>query len=156
MNDKELRKLNRQDLLRLLLEAEKEKRRLSEALEDAQAQLEDRRLRLSEAGNLAQAALNLNGVFEAAQRAADEYLDNVRAESERQLEESRRAAVERLERSRRMLAETESRCREAEAAARALFERAAAGEDPGERESGGASLDEYLARHPGLRGGGGT
>ena len=36
-------------------------------------------LLLSEAGSIAEAALRLNGVFEAAQAAADQYLDSVRA-----------------------------------------------------------------------------
>ncbi len=156
MKDKELRKLNRQDLLRLLLEAEKENRRLNEALGEAQARLGERELRLSRAGDLAEAALSLNGVFEAAQRAALQYCESVRALCDRQAEESRRTAAERLDRSRRMLAETESRCREMEAAARALYERAAAGEDAGDWESVHARMDEYLAQHPGLRAGDGV
>ena len=32
---------------------------------------------LSQAGNIAEAALALNGVFEAAQKAADQYLENI-------------------------------------------------------------------------------
>lgn len=38
----------------------------------------NRRIELQEAGSIAMAALKLNGVFDAAQRAADQYLFNIR------------------------------------------------------------------------------
>ncbi|MEZ3434851.1 MAG: hypothetical protein K1W34_09590 [Lachnospiraceae bacterium] len=41
-----------------------------------------RAIELSEAGNIAEAALRLNGVFEAAQKAAEQYLMNVQKLSE--------------------------------------------------------------------------
>ena len=37
-----------------------------------------RRIELQEAGSIAEAALRLNGIFEQAQKAADQYLENVR------------------------------------------------------------------------------
>lgn len=37
-----------------------------------------RRIELQEAGSIAEAALRLNGIFEIAQKAADQYLENVR------------------------------------------------------------------------------
>lgn len=37
-----------------------------------------RRIELDDAGNIAEAALRLNGVFEAAQAAAEQYLENMR------------------------------------------------------------------------------
>ena len=43
------------------------------------AQLQDRQLRLEKAGSIAQAALELNNVFAAAQAAADDYLHSVQA-----------------------------------------------------------------------------
>lgn len=86
MTDREMKKLNRAELLELLLEQMDENRRLREELDQAQAALADRRIRLERAGSIAQAALALNGVFEAADRAAQAYLDSVRhmAEQERQ------------------------------------------------------------------------
>ena len=41
-------------------------------------QLKDRRILLGQAGSIAEAALRLNGVFEAAEAAAQQYLENVR------------------------------------------------------------------------------
>ena len=43
------------------------------------AQLQDRQLRLESAGFIAQAALEMNNVFAAAQAAADDYLHSVQA-----------------------------------------------------------------------------
>jgi len=77
MKDHDLRKLSRAQLLEMLLAQSKEVARLQEELQQAQLQLEDRRIRLSEAGNIAEAALQISGVFSAAQAAAEEYLASV-------------------------------------------------------------------------------
>lgn len=50
-------------------------RTLKETLE---AERHKREIELQEAGSIAEAALRLNGVFAAAQKAADQYLDSVR------------------------------------------------------------------------------
>lgn len=78
MTEKELRRLRRVDLMEMLLEQTKEVERLQAELEDTRKQLEDRRIMIEESGSLAQAALQLNKVFEAAQQAADQYLENIR------------------------------------------------------------------------------
>lgn len=57
-----------------------------------EAQLAERTLRLEQAGSIAEAALSLNHVFEAAQQAADDYLvsaEAAKAEAEKLLEETR-------------------------------------------------------------------
>ena len=79
MTNKELKKLTRLQLLELLVEPGKEMERLKRRAERAEEKLRKRMLLLSEAGSIAEAALRLNGVFEAAQAAADQYLDSVRA-----------------------------------------------------------------------------
>ncbi len=48
-------------------------------LREEMAQLRvSRRIELEKSGSIAEAALKINGVFEAAQRAADQYLGNIR------------------------------------------------------------------------------
>lgn len=79
MTDKELKKLSRMELLEMLLLQTREVERLQEELELARDQLNRRELEFSQAGNIAEAALQVSGVFEAAQQAADQYLENVRA-----------------------------------------------------------------------------
>ena len=78
MTDEELRKLKRADLLELLVAQGKENEALQEKLRQAEAALWDRQIQLDEAGNIAEAALRLSGVFEAAQKASDQYLENIR------------------------------------------------------------------------------
>ncbi len=107
MTDQELKKLNRQDLLRLLLETEKENERLRKELEDAKQQLESRRIIVSEAGNLAEASLRLSGVFEDAQRAVDIYVQNAQQVSK----EQERKAKEALLSAERSCRKMEESCR---------------------------------------------
>lgn len=78
MTDKELQKLSRSELLELLLVQSREMDRLNNEMETLQVQLQEREIALGEAGNIAEAALRLTGIFEAAQEAADLYLENVR------------------------------------------------------------------------------
>ena len=77
MTDKELKHLNRAELLELLLAQTEENERLKQQLQDALAQLEDRRLLMEECGTMAEAALKLNGVFDAVDKAVRQYLENV-------------------------------------------------------------------------------
>ena len=83
MTDKELRRLSRSELLEMLIAQTEENRQLKIRLERAEAQLRDRRIAVEKAGSLAEAALQLNRVFEAADKAAQQYLENVRLMSEK-------------------------------------------------------------------------
>ena len=78
MTDRELKKLTRAELLEMLLAQTKERQRLEEELEKVKAALAEKELKVASAGSIAEAALALNGVFEAAQKAADQYLENVK------------------------------------------------------------------------------
>jgi uncharacterized coiled-coil protein SlyX len=75
MIDKELRKLNRLELLEMLVEQSKQIDELQQKLDIAEKKLADRDLKLKEAGTLAEAALKLNDVFEAADAAGKQYVD---------------------------------------------------------------------------------
>ena len=88
MTEKELRRLSRTDLLEMLLEQSKEVQRLQQELEETKQKLEDRRLMEKEARSIAEAALRINKVFEAAQQAADQYLENIRQHADRRENES--------------------------------------------------------------------
>ncbi len=82
MTDTELRKLKRSELLEILLEQAKELERLEEENSTLKKQLEDRRIRVQNAGTMAEAAFALNGVFEAADAAVRQYMENIRAAAE--------------------------------------------------------------------------
>ena len=77
MNQNDLQRLGRRDLLELLLELSKENEQLRERNSALEKQLVDRMLTIANAGSLAEAALQLNGVFQAAQAACDQYIYNV-------------------------------------------------------------------------------
>ena len=77
MTTNKLRKLNRKQLLELMLEQSKRIDELEQQLAEAKEQLEIRYVIKEQAGSIADAALRLNHVFEAAQNAADAYLESI-------------------------------------------------------------------------------
>lgn len=86
MSEKEIKRLKRLKK-RKLLEILSEQARRIEALEaelcDARRRLEDNRVLALDAGSIAEAALRVNGVFDAADSAARQYIDNIKLCSER-------------------------------------------------------------------------
>lgn len=82
MTDRELQQLSRAELLELLIDQMEENKLLKLQLNSVMAQLEHKNIQILKAGSLAEAALHLNHVFEAADAAAKQYLDNVRRLSE--------------------------------------------------------------------------
>ena len=78
MTDKELQKLKRTELLELMIAQSKQIIMLKKQLEQAELKLQEREILLQESGNIAEAALRLNHIFEDAQQAADDYLASIR------------------------------------------------------------------------------
>lgn len=90
MTSKELKRLRRTDLMEMLLELSKENVQLRQQLEEANARLVERELRIEQSGSLAEAALQLNGIFAAAQAACEQYEYNVRLRCQELEEQTRR------------------------------------------------------------------
>lgn len=88
MTDRELKRLSRVELLEMLLEQMEENEKLKQSLEEARTALDERQIALNQSGTMAEAALRLNGVFEAADRAAKQYLENIRLTAGEEREES--------------------------------------------------------------------
>ena len=65
MTDKDLKRLRRDELLEMLIAQSKRTDQLQAELDAARAQLASRAIVLEEAGSIAEAALRINGVFEA-------------------------------------------------------------------------------------------
>lgn len=74
----ELKKLNRAALLEMLILQLEENQELKTRIAALEAQLNERAIAVSEAGSIAEAALRLNLVFEAADRAVEQYKENIR------------------------------------------------------------------------------
>ena len=78
MTKAELKKLNRAELLTMLMALTQKCDDLEAQLRIANEQLEKRRIQIEESGTLAEAMIRVNGVLEAAARAAAEYLNEIR------------------------------------------------------------------------------
>lgn len=77
MTEKELKRLSRSELLEMLIGQMEENEKLKIELEQAREQVNSRQIAIDRAGSIAEAALALNGVFDAAQAAAAQYLENI-------------------------------------------------------------------------------
>lgn len=114
MTDQEVKKLNRKDLLDMLLEQSKELAATKEKLEQAEQQLSKREIEIDEAGSIAEAALQLNGLFDAAQEACKQYTDNIQRLSEKKERVCMEAERESKETAERLVTETKLKCQEME------------------------------------------
>lgn len=115
MTDKELRKLSRNALLEMLLAQSRENDRLRAQVEQLQRQLSERQLKIDQAGSIAEASLQINHVFEAAQTAAEQYLENIQTLSGRQEEVCQQMKEESTRQAKMLLAETRRKCQAMEA-----------------------------------------
>lgn len=107
MTERELRRLSRTDLLELLLVQKRENEQLRCLLDQAQAQLADRTIQINKAGSIAEASLQLSGIFTAAQDSCQSYVDNIKLLSERQNAVCQQMEQETREKCDRMIAEAE-------------------------------------------------
>lgn len=105
-----LKAQHQQDLDALREEHKEETAHLREELEQAKKSLEKREIALNEAGSIAVAALQINGVFEAAQAASQQYIENIRSLSDRQAAICAQRDMENRVEVERKLKEAEEKC----------------------------------------------
>ena len=79
MTDKEFKRLSRAQLIEIIYQLQLQIDELNEVKQVLESELNDKRLRLSNAGNIADAALEINNCFRSAQNAAEQYLNEVKA-----------------------------------------------------------------------------
>ena len=77
MDIKELKKLNRKELLEILLEQAKVIEKLENDLDKTKEELRTKKIIIAESGSIAEATLKLSKIFEHAQRVADDYVNTV-------------------------------------------------------------------------------
>jgi chromosome segregation and condensation protein ScpB len=87
MTAKDLKKLSRRELIELLLKQTRELEQVKKQLAEKEEKLSDRDMHIRNAGSIAEAAIGLSGVFEAAQRAADEYLSQIKSIDPKELQQ---------------------------------------------------------------------
>ena len=79
MAEKELRRMSRPELIEIIYALKSNEESLQKKNAHLEEQLNDRTIQISEAGSIAEAALQLNDIFSTAQAAADDYLTSIKA-----------------------------------------------------------------------------
>lgn len=79
MDEKDLHKLKRSELLEILLAQSEEIDRLRAEIAEKDEQLADRRIAIERSGSIAEASLRITRIFSEAQLAADTYVANVKS-----------------------------------------------------------------------------
>ena len=97
MTDKEFKRLRRSQLIDIIYQLQLKQEELTAENEKLKEALADKRLRVSKAGNIAEAALEIHSVMQAAQDAAEHYLEEIKLrvdhERRRILKEARAEAA---------------------------------------------------------------
>lgn len=116
---KELKKLSRRELVDIIYQLKKNEQEKQEEIAALEEALQEKRIRLSVAGSIAEAATDITQVFSVAQRTADIYLREIAAmkeETEKEcaatLENARKQAEKILAGSKKQLAELHVRHQE--------------------------------------------
>lgn len=111
MTEKEIRGLSKTELLTIIRDQEAEIAQAQIQIASLQEQLSAKEIAIEECGSLAEAVLQLNGVFHTAQAAADQYLFNIREREsaiKEQIEKQEADAALQME---LRLKDLEARCR---------------------------------------------
>lgn len=90
MTDKEFNRLRRSQLIDIIYQLQLKQEQLTADNERLSKALDDKRIRLSNAGNIAEAALEIHNVMTSAQEAAAVYLEEIRIMRDETKEECQR------------------------------------------------------------------
>ena len=96
LTEKDLRKLNRYQLLELLVVQTEKADKLQIRLEEAEKKLNEQDIKMTSLGSIAEASLQLGGVFQAAQQAADMYINAAKKRAEEIEDAAHKKAAEIL------------------------------------------------------------
>lgn len=154
MTEKELRKLNRTELLEMLIDCSSELQTCKEKLAEAEKALRSREIMINKAGSIAEASLMLNGVFEAAQLACQQYTENIQKFSERQEKVCALMEAESRAKAASMIAEAERKRDQVEREAQmqsAEILRKAKAESEKYWTDVSTKLEDFYNTHAGLR-----
>ena len=92
MTDKEFKRLSRSQLIEIIYQLQLKQEELTADNEKLSKALADKRLRVSEAGNIAEAALEIHNVMQAAQDAATHYLEEMRLRCDEEYQQTLKKA----------------------------------------------------------------
>ena len=104
MISKELKRLSRRELVDVIYQLKKNEEQMQEQIAALEAELQDRRIHLSVAGSIAEAATDITGIFLVAQSTADLYLHEISSmkedaekECEKMIEEAKKKVATIME-----------------------------------------------------------
>lgn len=111
---RELKYLNRSQLLEILLDYAKENEKLRDDISNLEEKLNDKQIKIKNFGSIAEASIGLNEVFESAEAACAQYIANAKRICDEQMEKraskldaAEREAKEMLERAKAECADIE-------------------------------------------------
>lgn len=100
MIHKELKNLTRRELVDIIYQLKKNEQQLQDEIASLREELQDKRIRLSEAGSIADAAVSITDILTSAQKTADLYLYEIscmKAETEKECAQMIEAAKQTVE-----------------------------------------------------------
>lgn len=112
MTDKEFKRLKRADLIEIIYRLQENEEKYRETIARMGKKLEEKQTKIETAGSIAEAAMALSNVFDAAQDAADRYLADIarmHREAELELETAKKEAARITEAARRNAAARNSK-----------------------------------------------
>lgn len=116
MVSKELKKLSRRELVDIIYQLKKNEEQKNEELASLEEALQEKRIRISVAGSIAEAAVDITQIFSTAQITADLYLHEIAAmkeETEKEcaamIEDAKKKRAEILAEGEKQLAELGAR-----------------------------------------------
>lgn len=90
MTDKEFKRLSRSQLIDIIYQFQLKQEELTAENNQLKEELADKRIRIRQAGNIAEASLAIHNVMQSAQDAAQAYLDEIRTMRDETDEKCRR------------------------------------------------------------------
>ena len=105
MIGKELKRLSRRELVDIIYQLKKNEQEKQEEMAALEEALQDKRIRISVAGSIAEAAADITRIFSAAQRTADLYLNEIAAMKEDTEKECAKMLEDARKQAERILAE---------------------------------------------------
>ena len=112
MLDKELKKLSRRELVDIIYQMKKNEEQLLEQIAVLEENLHDKRIRIEEAGSIAEAAAEITNVFSVAQTTADLYLQEIACMKEKNEKDCAKIIDEAKQEARRILSDAKTQHKE--------------------------------------------
>ena len=109
MIGKELKRLSRRELVDIIYQLKKNEQENREKIEALEEALQDKRIRISFAGSIAEAATDITRIFSTAQETADLYLNEIASMKEETEKECAKILEDARKQAEMILAEAQSK-----------------------------------------------